>query len=241
MSAELMYSTFFVELDTLLDTRLSVIARLGDDVLKNVLLNGYHTRKIDKFKGVDDNYFKEAYANRDKSLLKDTIITPVGPMVKEYVVKTLSRVGLTPYNFKPRVIVNVFPYKLLDKEIQVIKTAVVSMTNKLSDVEVVYMNYEEITPTFLKANVSIFSMYSYSDWLNIHGLNGNLKKKTIPEISLLGPRIYFLESQTYEDSAISAIEELVAPVVNLNLLPIVTFSCAIRQDISTSKTTGFGQ
>jgi hypothetical protein len=236
MPNDLEYSTFFVELDTLLDTRLSIIARLGDDVLKEAVLNNYHDRKIDKFKGVDPEYFKEAYANRDKSVLKDTIITPIGPMIKEYVLKTLSRVGYTPFNFRPRIMINIYPYKLTTEEVNIIKIAVVSMTNKLADVEIVSMNYEDITPNFIKASLTMMCMYDYHEWLNIHGLNGNFKKKTIPEINLLGPRIYFLESQVYDDKAISALEDLVAPVVNLTLLPIKNFSAII----STAKTPSHG-
>lgn len=228
---DLPFSTIMIELDTLFDTRLSVLAHMGDEAIKSAYNNHYHERPIDMFPNVDNEQFKQIYENRTKAILKHTMITPIADMVKEFAVKTLKHIATTPFHYKPKCIINIYPYKLSENEINVIISTMVHITNKLCDIEVVDMSPEQITPSFVKQHIAILVMYEYYKWLELHSVNGLFKKKTCPEVTLLGPRIYFKPKENTNSDAdpFAAMEEVMGPLIGLRLIPIDNFSAIIKK------------
>jgi hypothetical protein len=228
---DLPFSTIMIELDVLFDTRLSVLASMGDEAIKAAYSNRYHERPIDMFSGVNNEEFKERYDNRTKSILKHTMVTPIAEMVKEFAVKTLKHIVSTPFHYRPKCIINIYPYDLSEKEISILISTMVHVTDKLCDIEVVNMKPEEVTPSFVKTNVAILILYEYYKWLELHSVNGLFKRKTCPEVTLLGPRIYFKpkENTNNEADPFDAMEEVMGPLIGLKLIPIENFSAVIRK------------
>lgn len=232
MDKELEYSAIFIELDAILDTRLAILANL-DDVLLKKILEKYHNRDEDVFPGMDDSLFKELYANRTKEILSNSIITPMIELIKEFSQKTLKLLVSTPFHYKPKIILNIYPYELIEDEIVILISTIVNETNELADVQVVNMTYEEITPKYVKNNVSIMVLYEYYKWLEIHSANENFKKTTCPDIALLGPRIYFKpKPKRIEEDPHQAMEFLAGPFIGLKLISIEHFSMVLKNDIS---------
>jgi len=224
-------STLFVEIDTLLDTRMATINTMGVDALKAVLDSGYHDRPFDIFPGIDDDIFKQTYAKRDKTTLAQAMVTPVSQIVKEFVVSTLDNINNSPFHYKPEVMLNIHPYVLEEEEIDVIIRAVKSLTMGMCDIEVVDMSQEQITPLFVKVNLSVMIMYHYDMWLEVHSLSGDFKKHTAPDVTLMAPRIYFKKPKNQPDpdmDPFSAMEKLVSPLIHLVLLPVETFSMVLK-------------
>jgi len=226
------YSTIFVELDALLDTRLAILANLNDEDLIKILKADYQHRPMDVFPGVNDDEFKELYKNRDKYILKNAIITPIGRLLREFSEKTLNQVLNTPFHYAPKVILNVHPYKLNDDEVSTIVTALRAVTNDLCDIEITNLPYEEITPAYVKRNISLLILYEYYKWLEVHSSNGMFNKITCPEVSMMGPAIYFKkitkEILQSDENPFEAIELLASPLIGLKLLSIDNFSAAYR-------------
>lgn len=226
-------STVLIELDALFDTRISVLAKMGDDTLAAAIKENYHNRLIDFFKDIDNDLFRQLYDHRDKAILKDTIVTPMIVMLKEYCEKTLEQLISSPFHYKPKIMLNIFPYELLDEEIEVLIIAIANMTNKLADIQVVNMSYEDMTPMFFKEHISLVIMYEYYKWLEIHSEKGNFSKRACPEVTMFAPAIYFKspdKKQIKPDTnPFKAMETLAAPFIGLKLLPIESFSMILKK------------
>lgn len=230
------FSSVFIELDALLDTRISVLMSLGDSALSSAIDGGYHTRPADIFPKVDNEQFKLRYAERDKSVLASAVVTPMAIMLKEFCLETLRNIINTPFHRQPKVIVNVYPYKLEEDEINTIISAIKAITEDMADIEAVYMPYEEITPLYVKRDLSVMVMYDYAKWLEAHSVSGAFKRTTCPEVVLFAPAIYFKPVARYpsaDENPFEAVEQLAAPLISLKLIPIEKFSMVVK---ATKKT-----
>lgn len=227
---ELIASTIFIELDALLDTRLGVLTSMGEDVLKTVLETDYLHRFIDRFKGIDNIEFERLYKARNKNVLRYTIVTPMSKFLREFAEKTIAQIKSTPFHYKPKIILNVYPYELSPEEEVIMIATVRAITKELADIELVKMSYEEITPSYVKRNVAIMILYDYATWLETQSTNENFKKITCPEVGLLAPRIYFKMPEhppNEDDDPFKAMETLASPLIKLHLMPIENFSMAL--------------
>jgi len=227
MTDRLEYSTIFTELDALLDTRIASLDKMGTDVLINVIGKNYHNRLADYFTDIDNDKFKEIYDNRDKEILKNAILTPISFLILDYAKKTINQISSTPFHYKPKLIVNIYPYDLTDDEITNLIKVLIHTTESLIDISIVKMPYEEITPMYVKRDISLLILYNYTEWLELHSANKAFNKTTCPEVTLLGPGIIFKKGSYKNETNLdpfAAIETLVAPLIGLKLLTIDLFS-----------------
>lgn len=229
------FSTMMVCLDSLLDTRLSVINSFGIDCLRSAIKNKYAERLIDKWDWIDNDEFTKRYAERDKSVLKNACKTKIVDLVYEFVKATINQTLSSPIQADPKIIVNVFPYKLESSELAVIKTMLMSKLPGLMDNNLVFVNMSlaEITPSYVKNNISSLVLYNWWEWLELHLNNGNFKKCSCPEAYLIGPEIFFGElpdalsmqkAKVSEITHFEALEECVIMHIRLDLLSSVFFS-----------------
>lgn len=231
------YSTLCIELDCLVDTRFSTLATFDKEIVKKVLLKNYHDRKIDDFPGIDKEEFKKRYKERDKLVLKNAIGTPLVQMVTEFSRETQSLIENTPHHFIPRIWINTYPYLLSPEEEKVLLNSFSEISEGKAIVELIFKSKEELTPSFVKNEISILVLYEYYEWLEIHSQNENFKKITCPQVTLIGPAIYFKSLPTAKDlqlekeakvNAFRAMELTAAPLIGLVLLPINNFSMAFK-------------
>ena len=228
---DLPFSTLFVELDTILDTRIGALALMGGDTLSKVLNSDYHRRLIDRFPNIDNDKFKEIYDSRNKKILQYSMITPIIDIISQFIATTLRQVITTPFHYKPKIALNIYPYKLTDEEVNNIIKVLVELTMAKADIEIVSMSYDEITPRFVKQNLSVLILYEYYKWLEIHSANEAFKKVTCPEVTLIAPSIYFnpIKANTSQDiNSFKIMEEMAAPLVGLCLIDIKYFSMVIK-------------
>ncbi len=189
-----MSNSLFVELDAIFDTRLSILNKYySDEVIEKNLTVDYFNRPIDRFTDIGYEDFKEKYAARDSNILLDTVVTHVPGLIKDYVFNSVkSAINGPTGKITPKVIVNVYPYKLSIKDKEFIRDMMVSLTNGYADIKMVDMSYKEITPQYLDSNVSLMILYDYTQWLDVNA--EIFKYKTIPDVSLIAPAIYFKDS-----------------------------------------------
>lgn len=231
-------SKIMVMMDALLDTRMGTLLSLGEQYMTAAIAdNVYYAREEDKFPGIDINTFKTAYSKRDIDTLKNSGVTQVIALLEEYTSRIHNQNLVTPFHFIPSVILNTYPYKLSNAEIETFKKLLVRYTNEKAKVDVVYMSYEDLTPTYVKQNLTIMIMYDYYQWLEIHAENKNFETTICPEVTLLGPRIYFNGRMKLPDvmalqkenlTPFQGIEAIANPLVSLNLLPVEIFSFILQ-------------
>lgn len=220
------FSSLMISLDELMDTRLAALATMGEETMSKVfgLKHQYFERLIDLFPGIDNQRFLEIYSNRDKKLLQMAGVTRLKGLLQEFAEKTSQQVLSTPFHYHPRIILNIHPYDLTEAEIKVLIQTVRSITKDLADVQVVNMHYKQITPSYVKKELSIFVMYEYYKWLDHFSENKYFEKVTCPEVALLGPAIYFRKPQQIDTDPFKDMQELAKPFIGLKLLPIENFS-----------------
>lgn len=231
-------SGILVELDVLLDTRLATLFLLNEENVKKVFdTPRYFNRQQDIFPGVDKTTFREKYDQRDKSWLINAPMTPMVRYTQEFVLNTIQQQASTPFGAVPKVYLNVYPYVLTpEEENKLIKTFAV-LTNGRCDIELVNYKVENLHPGLVKDKFSIMVMYDYYKWLDHFSKNEVFTKVTCPEVTLIGPQLYFERLPTAQElkqlemqklNMFQLTERFAGPFVNLCLIPIDNFCVKFR-------------
>lgn len=223
--SEVHYETlgFYIELDCLIDVKLGMIKNHSEDLFYEQFISKKYFNRIQ-----DDFYpgFKEEYSNRSNKQLFDGIITEMSPLIKEFVLNAEVNSKISPTLQKPVITLNTYPYVIEDPEF-IIK-ALRYITSDKSDIEIIYLTKEELTPSHVKNKYSVVTMYDPWEWLEIHSVNDNLRKVTCPEVTMFSPRIFFSTPPSgtpreYNQLFIDA-EKATEMFISLKLLPVHVFS-----------------
>lgn len=182
---------FLIDLDSLFDTRLGTLYSHSREVAENNLTIGYFDRKLDDFIGLPFEEFKELYEKRDKQTLQVSLVTPMLDILLEFVAGVYKN-GINGFETKkPKILLNIYPYNLLEDEQKVIQEMLISLTKGFCLIELVYLTLEQITPMYIRDHIDAMSMYNYTDWIECHSVNENLKKVSSPGTAIFGPRLHF--------------------------------------------------
>jgi len=243
MSQDIELSTLYVELDCLLDTRLSLIAEYGEKAVEIALQKGYLTRLTDSFEGIDPEDYKRVYEQRNKSLLKNAIVTPIINMVRSFVIETIKTSTNSPFNLRPNVVVNAYPYVLNSEEEEVLLSIIGIALDGACDIRLIYKPMEDILPSMVKTAYSVMIMYRYDLWAEYHAQKKHFEKVICPDVTVIGPQLYFNGLPKIEDlskidnnkNPFQYLEECFKPIINLITYPASFFSV----NINDGNTEGF--
>ena len=225
----------FIELDALLDTRLSTLYKLSIDAVQTNLSKNYFSRRTDIFEGVDKHVFDEAYAARDKITLSNAVVTKSVGFIKELILKMSSQAIKTPFHSGAKLVINIYPYVLNDVEVDAIVEGMAYAIDGACDISTVNISYEELRPRYCKDNFSYMFLYDYSKWLEAQAYN--FKDLACTEIMVIVPGIYFKEEPTKEQMAeaiqnfmhpLRAMEFVSAYYIDLKLYDIDLFCANIK-------------
>lgn len=219
-------SIFIIELDALLDTRMGTLLRLDKTCVDRVIKSGYLIRDRDQFLGIDPDSFKELYNKRDKQTLSLSMMTPMMNIISEFCKSTISMNNSTPFIQEPKVVINIHPYSLTDKEAMLIKKAVEAKLGKLIEVDISNMKYEQITPSYLNKDISVLCLYDSYKWLDIQAEIGSFRKEICPLVTLYGPLLVKnLELKEVDLSEFNkSMELLTKPFIDFKLVPVSFYS-----------------
>lgn len=81
-------------------------------------------------------------------------------------------------------------------------------------------------------------MYNYLDWLEVHSKSEELKKVTCPDVTLIGPKIFFKSPPTNKDEINKVFSTVIAAtevIIGLELFNIEHF--CITQRLHKAPTT----
>jgi|ERR1700752_471690 len=219
-------STFFAELDVILDTRMGTLLNIDPDGAERLIKTGYFTRDRDLFYGIDPMVFQEAYKNRDKKTLQGSVMTPMLNFIRDFCRHTYEGNIKTPFIKEPKIVINTHPYQLLSEDLSLLQKAIFYKTGQITPIEMVDMSYEEITPTYLKQETSVISIYDPFEWLEIHSKSERFKRESCPEVMMIGPLV--IRNLEIKDIDIkefqSHMELLSKPFIDLNLMNARVFS-----------------
>jgi len=232
-------SGVYVDLDSLLDTRIGTLAKLGgNELVLNVLKGNYHSRQDDKFPGVNLEQYKALYASRDVETLTLSTLTNVMWFLGKIVTELMKQALVRPFHEGVRVVLNTYPYQLTEEDQASMKGILAAKMNGYStaelsfELETVYQSDAELTPEYCKLNFSAMLMYNFDHWLTLHQVA--LTQLPMNEVTLYAPALYHVHTPTEEQiselktrfhwSPFEALEKSVNGGVNLQLMPVELFS-----------------
>lgn len=224
----------YVDLDSLLDTRLGTLARIGEELAEKVLANGYHSRDIDVFEFVDMQHYQNLYAQRDSLTLSKSMCTGVIRIVRQLAAALTEQAIDRPYHAGPKIVVNLHPYSetlSVEEKDEMRKAIAAWLLGTSAQVELLSVEHKSLTPELVRANnIASMFMYHYDQWMEAHAKA--FETTRLGDVTLFGPAI-FSKKPTDEELAreikeaahpFVAAEMLASPLIHLKLIPVQHFS-----------------
>ena len=182
-----------IDINTLLDTRLGVLARLNSAAANSIVRSDwYPIRDTDRFDRVSDGViskemFDEMYNKFEVETLSNSLMTNLIYILRSDVKDIFPKYQLKEINGKITFDINVYPYRLLDEEKEIIKRAISHYLTEPASVNVVDIAYHLLTPTGIALNYDMMTIYNYEDWLKYH--HEALLTNPIEDFTIFYPRI----------------------------------------------------
>lgn len=228
--------TVYIDLDSLLDTRVGVVAVNDPEAAAMLMQEPYWLRESDDFAELTEGrvthaLFRQWWKARDKQAVvaaRPTNIIRILEQLSESLVS--SQVNL-PFVAKTLYLVNYWPYQFEPLEVQAIQQACEILTGNAVEVKMVSWSPEQMTPQKIKRDISLMIMYDYWAWMEAQ--RDNFAISPLPEVNLLTPAISHNHVVTQEDRTIEhfgevnpfAVSEMVMSVyISIQMLPVTFFS-----------------
>jgi hypothetical protein len=184
------YTTLLLELDSILDTRLSLLINTFKDRIDDILPI-YFNRKTNEFKDIISlKDFNDLYKNRDRSVLKDAVICKSLLLVKDFVSVSLDNMIQTGLDIPPKLILNLYPYDLSSDEIKTIITSIIFHVGTEVDIEVAYLKHTDIEPIKLNKTIWGYLKFDYYNWLEDNGELFKDPNQRCPDTKLITPAYF---------------------------------------------------
>lgn len=219
-----MKSRIYIDLDSILDTRLGTISKLYPERAIELLGDAaYYMREENVFEGVDKALFDTAYAKRDKETLSSSTPTAFLLELRKIVFDVLEK-SVHPLHGDVDVTINVYPYKLTEDEKKDIEACVLYYTGECVPVRTIDLMPSLLTPVYFKGEFSVAIMYDFGTWLESQA--EAFRTIQIPDVSLLVPKFWlkgkptpeeFEEETVSEEEPFIALEMLAVGCVGLEL------------------------
>jgi len=170
----------YIELDSIIDTRLPILNYLNGDMD----LLTYINRNNDDYPFIRERVFKKLYENRQRTLINKPIYTPMLNILRMLITEATHAANREEDNEKPIVHLNIYPYRLLDNEKDIILTGLSTATLGFADVDII-----DIEPNIdILYNYDTIIKYDGMDLLDNPDVIQRLTEIPIPNTMLIVPK-----------------------------------------------------
>ena len=209
----------YVELDTILDTRLGTLFLIDESLVRGAFTGQeYMGRVKDNFGWIGSKLFKKIYECRDQSVLQVSEVTPMVNMVNDYCVQAMSSDIMSGGKGDIKIYINTYPYELTEEFKE-------EMKDKMGDLftsvhEIVIVDGEHISGEWLQENIGMAVMYDPMSYVE---KDMAVAGKTNPlDVVLVGPMSIAGKGQPNEDMW-KNMQISVATYIKLRLMPMMEF------------------
>lgn len=197
---------FYLEIDSLFDTRLATLQAIDAQKAEALLMSGYYNRERDDFPGFDVNEFRERYKQRDIKTLMNSKMTSLLYHLKGNISSYLVQNTMEGIDPEVQIILNVYPYKLTKEiEDEFVKCLKIR-SGGMVEIKVINAPTSSLHPEWLKDNVVAFYCYDWSDWLDKQ--QTELMKSRLDDVVLMAPKIFPLSHAEGEKQLANYDEEM---------------------------------
>lgn len=231
-SPERQETVIYLDLDSLLDTRLGTLAKESTQLATKALdSGGYFSRVSDTFPGLTKEEFETLYDKRDVETLKHSLITNVSFFLQRLVKDALAAAAVSDSKGDALTLVlNIHPYILADEEVEMLVGCVRHVTYSACGISVVSLPAQEMTLEQCKNNYDIMVMYDYEKFIVAH--EAKFAECRMPNVSLVAPEMFKAKVPSKEEMAelkmaqynpFRITERSLAVAIGLKLMPISLF------------------
>ena len=193
----------YVDLDSLLDTRLGTLALISTDFAFDVTTSkDYYVREEDLFQTeaagkLSKELFTQVHTARRAEVVRNSLRTRIPDFVLKLATNLFFHALSTPWQSGVEVEVNSFPYVLSDEEAKELLASMAALFDANFTIRLVNKRYEDLTIEYVRENYRAMVMYTYHEWMNLH--SKDLQKKPLKDLSLYVPRLYYIKKPTREE------------------------------------------
>lgn len=162
----------YVDIASLLDLRqgyLTTQFKTFGNLDDYIVTSEYVERNQDKFPGVPEKGYEEAFKRGDKRLLKGSMITY---LITLLIANLSDNEIIDKFNGEStlsKLWVNIHPFELSKEEKRLMRDYIFIRTGKKNFVEIVDIPTSDLTPSFIKnSNFSNAYIYDFTDWFDLH-------------------------------------------------------------------------
>lgn len=224
----------YLDLDCILDTRLATLDRYLPDVAKSVINDqSYYTRLEDSFTyngtEIPHSLFKPLYELRDKSILVKSNPTLLLSLLHHSIEEDIRSPNAEIKKTKYECVVNVYPYKLKEKETNGLFDLITLHLANSVNVIFIYLEPHRLTPEFVKEE-NIIDMYLYDghSWLDYILSNNLHEDHKLLNTKLFMPKLAYgvknFDNGTDIEEFFNNMKRLSGMVMETDYLPASVFS-----------------
>lgn len=188
------FNNVYIDMDSLLDTRVGVLNQLDAGVFKVLVDDGrYWTRTFDDWTmltggRVTTEQFQAQWEKRDTETLTHSMLTEIfGPLRNILALYTQNLIE--GHVDKPLALtVNIHPYTLTDDEQEGIVSAIQYHCGHDLNVFFISTSVDDLTPKVLMEHYDAAVMYHFHDWLVIHGFA--VAAAPTRDFTIMAPRLF---------------------------------------------------
>lgn len=224
----------YVELDCLIDTRLSLMYDIDKNLMRDIISNNnYKNRFVDQFGYISVRLFRILYSMRNEHILDNPTSTEVVDLISDYCLEsTISSKKHGEFK-RIKVHLNIYPYNLTEENIELLRMAIFNSSKMDIEVEIINKPINNIEPTFLRENVGLAIMYDALTWIEKNTQNKKLINCSIPDVMLITPMLVHRNIIISDKELIKFFEDVetnISPLVNLKYIPTKIFSMKNKKD-----------
>lgn len=184
------HTTLLLEIDSILDTRLSLLVQRFPDKFDEILTS-YFTRQTNEIENVISyEDFNDLYRQRDRSVLHNAVMTKTILLVKDFIETSLENMVQTSVELPPKLILNLYPYELSSEEVKHILTSMMFHIGNKVDIEVAYLKHQEILPSNMLNSLWGYLKFDYYNWLEDIGEKFKDNRERCPDTKLITPAYF---------------------------------------------------
>ena len=220
----------FVDLDVLLDTRITTLSFINNKICYDSLISGdYHNRNRDVFGKIPSTFFERMYSTRDKKILLLSELT----FLYYDIIELCLEIQVANESTDPlKIYLNVYPYILDKNELDNLKNKI--FDNMLDNIEIIIVSKSipELTTSWIFDNIGSIFKYDALRWLDYHLAMGQMYKNIILDVSLYAPKLISgpVKDKDITESMFSTLVTAVGTLISLELLEPASFSLYIQKN-----------
>ena len=219
--------SIYVDVDSILDTRLSVLYLLSGQLAEQVTTDGsYFTRIRENFGPLSADIFQSFYDRRNKFVLKYAMPTKVISLIQLYIEDLAMDIKTAETDEEISMFINFYPYHDLEEdEVMLVINLIKKFLPELH-IKPIFMSREELTPSWVIDHVGCMFKYDNYRWLEYHGTTTKLFTTPLLDVMYFTPAVVVgseIDDKKMDQDFFIELEESMKLVIDYNILDISYF------------------